>query len=78
MKLKSMRPGASAVISGYENYDKRYLQKLMAMGLTRGTEFTITKIAPLGDPVEIDVRGFRLSLRKEEADVLIVEATDAK
>jgi ferrous iron transport protein A len=43
------------------------------MGLTPGTEFTVTRHAPLGDPVEIQVRGFNLSLRKAEADALRVE-----
>jgi ferrous iron transport protein A len=42
------------------------------MGLTKGTEFTVLRIAPLGDPVEIEIRGFRLSLRKNEADALLV------
>ncbi|TCV78172.1 FeoA-like protein [Methylomonas methanica] len=43
------------------------------MGLTPGTEFTITRFAPMGDPVEIKIRGFSLSLRKNEASVLLIE-----
>jgi ferrous iron transport protein A len=43
------------------------------MGLTPGTEFVLKRHAPLGDPTEIEVRGFRLSLRKAEADALIVK-----
>jgi ferrous iron transport protein A len=46
------------------------------MGLTPGTEFTVIRVAPLGDPVEIQVRGFHLSLRQQEADALIVEEID--
>lgn len=42
-------------------------------GLTPGTEFTVTRYAPLGDPIEILVRGFKLSLRKDEAKTLFVE-----
>jgi ferrous iron transport protein A len=42
------------------------------MGLTKGTRFTVLRVAPLGDPVELDVRGFKLSLRKREAEVLAV------
>ena len=42
------------------------------MGLTRNAEFSVLRVAPLGDPVEIEVRGFRLSLRKDEADALLV------
>ena len=48
------------------------------MGLTPGTEFTVIRVAPLGDPVEIQVRGFHLSLRKQEADTLIIEEIDPK
>jgi len=43
------------------------------MGLIKGTEFTVNRVAPLGDPVEINLRGFSLSLRKDEATALIVE-----
>ncbi len=74
MKLKDMKPGDQAIVSGYEKSDKKYLSKLMAMGLTRGILFRFIKDAPLGDPAQIEVRGFHLSLRKDEADVLIVEA----
>ena len=50
-----------------------YRQKLLAMGLTPGTCFVVKRIAPLGDPIELAVRGYRLSLRKHEAEVLHVE-----
>jgi len=43
------------------------------MGLTPGAEFLITRFAPMGDPVEIKVRGFSLTLRKDEAATLLVE-----
>ena len=43
------------------------------MGLTKATQFTIVRRAPLGDPIEIRVRGFSLSLRKAEADALLVQ-----
>jgi ferrous iron transport protein A len=46
---------------------------LLAMGLTRGTEFKITRFAPLGDPIEIKLRGFSLTLRKEEASAILAE-----
>jgi ferrous iron transport protein A len=50
-----------------------YRQKLIAMGLLPGTEFTVSRIAPLGDPVEILVRGFALSIRKNEANILNIQ-----
>jgi ferrous iron transport protein A len=71
--LKDMHIGDKARITGYRSGDKSYRQKLLAMGLTTGVEISLTKRAPLGDPVELSVRGFRLSLRKDEADVLELE-----
>lgn len=50
-----------------------YRQKLLAMGLTPGTHFIVKRVAPLGDPIELSVRGYSLSLRKNEACVLQVE-----
>ena len=52
---------------------KAYKKKLLAMGLTSGTEFTVTRVAPLGVPVEMRVRGFKLGLRKDEVAALVVE-----
>lgn len=62
--------GQQAMIAAIDSGDPAYRHKLMAMGLLPGTPFTVTRIAPLGDPIEISVRGFALSLRKQEADLL--------
>ena len=48
-------------------------RRIMDMGLTKGVEVYIRKVAPLGDPVEITVRGYELSLRKADADMVEVE-----
>ena len=48
-------------------------RKIMDMGITKGTEIYLRKVAPLGDPVEITVRGYELSLRKDDADILEME-----
>ena len=48
-------------------------RRIMDMGLTKGVEVYIRKVAPLGDPVEITVRGYKLSLRKADADMIEVE-----
>jgi ferrous iron transport protein A len=69
-KLKDLSPGESTEVTGYETSEKTYREKLLSMGLTKGTVLTLQKIAPLGDPLEVTVRGFHLTLRKEEADVL--------
>lgn len=48
-------------------------RRIMNMGITRGTEIHVRKVAPLGDPVEVNVRGYELSLRKADADMIEVE-----
>ncbi|WP_299489597.1 ferrous iron transport protein A [Acaryochloris sp. IP29b_bin.137] len=82
LTLKDLQLYQTGKVKGFANthtsdlraYNLRaYKKKLLAMGLTPGTEFTVTHIAPLGDPIEIKVRGFRLSLRQAEAALLIVQ-----
>ncbi len=48
-------------------------RRIMDMGITKGVEIKIRKVAPLGDPVEITVRGYELSLRKADAEMIEVE-----
>lgn len=48
-------------------------RRIMDMGITKGVEIYVRKVAPLGDPVEITVRGYELSLRKADAEMIIVE-----
>ena len=48
-------------------------RRIMDMGLTKGTEVYVRKVAPLGDPVEITVRGYELSIRKADAEMIEVE-----
>lgn len=45
-------------------------RRIMDMGITRGTEIYIRKVAPLGDPIEVTVRGYELSLRKQDAQMI--------
>ena len=71
--LRDMKVGESGRVSGYVKGATAYRERLLAMGLTRGAEFTVARIAPMGDPVEIQVRGFALTLRKDEASALLVE-----
>lgn len=70
INLSEMTKGAQFELIGYESTEKAYRRKLLSMGLTKGTLFTVIGIAPLGDPIEIEIRGFRLSLRKDEAKIL--------
>ena len=48
-------------------------RRIMDMGLTRGAEVLVRKVAPLGDPVEVTVRGYELSIRKADADMIDIE-----
>ena len=48
-------------------------RRIMDMGITRGTSVYVRKVAPLGDPVEVTVRGYELSLRKDDAEMILVE-----
>ena len=73
IRLSKMYPGEKGTIIGYEKNSGMYRQKLMSMGLTKGTDITIINKAPLGDPVDLEVAGYHLSLRKEEADVLRIQ-----
>ncbi|MBQ4087216.1 MAG: ferrous iron transport protein A [Clostridia bacterium] len=48
-------------------------RRIMDMGITKGVEIYVRKVAPLGDPIEITVRGYELSLRKQDAQMIMVE-----
>ncbi len=71
--LKEMAVGDIGRVVGFNKGGKAYRKKLLSMGLTPGVEFSVTRYAPMGDPVEIQVRGFNLSLRKEEAEAVLIE-----
>ncbi|EKQ69994.1 Fe2+ transport system protein A [Leptolyngbyaceae cyanobacterium JSC-12] len=73
VKLRDAAIGSVLRVIGYKPTMRDYKRKLLAMGLTPGTELRVMRHAPLGDPTEIQVRNFHLSLRKDEADALIVE-----
>ena len=49
-------------------------RRIMDMGITKGTEVYVRKVAPLGDPVEVTVRGYELSLRKSDAEMIEIQA----
>jgi ferrous iron transport protein A len=71
--LKKMRVGEKAVISKIAG-EGAIKRRLMDMGVTRGTEVLVRKVAPFGDPIEINLRGYELTLRKAEADNIFVQA----
>lgn len=73
MRIKEMAPGQTAKITAFTSGAAEYRQRLLMLGLVPGTQFELQRLAPLGDPVEIKVRGSLVSLRKGEADVMEVE-----
>lgn len=75
--FNDLKVGESCEVTGYKGADKSYRAKLLSMGLTRGTTFVFRRIAPMGDPVEIEIRGFNLSLRKDEAGMLEFRRLDS-
>ncbi len=73
MKFSDLKAGQTARITAIGKGDSAYRQRLIAMGILPGTEFTVSRVAPFGDPIEIQVRGFALSLRKDEAAIIDIE-----
>lgn len=71
--LSRLQPGQSARITGLDGGSPAYRQRLLAFGLIPGTAFTLTRVAPLGDPVEVRLRGYTLTLRRDEAAILRIE-----
>ncbi len=70
--LSELKPGEEAVIHAFRRHrtDETYL---MEMGLTVGTRIKIIKFAPLGDPIEMRIRGYHLSIRHSEAENILVK-----
>ncbi len=70
--LKDVKVGQSAVVARL-NGEGAVRRRIMDMGLTKGTEVYVRKVAPLGDPMELNVRGYELSVRKADAERIEVE-----
>lgn len=73
MKLKEMKVGDKGMVTGFSSGDPAYRQKLLRMGFNRNALFTVVRKAPFGGPIEVDVKGSRVVLRSNEANVLEVE-----
>ena len=70
--LREVKIGQSAVIRKLHG-EGALKRRIMDMGLTKGTEVYVRKVAPLGDPLELTVRGYELSVRKSDAEMIEVE-----
>ena len=72
MTLGDAKVGSTVVVTKIEG-DSAYKRRIMDMGITKGTILTIRKVAPLGDPIQITLRDYELSLRKADAEKILVE-----
>lgn len=70
--LKEIKVGQSAKIVRVHG-EGALRRRIMDMGLTRGTDIYVRKVAPLGDPMELNIRGYELSLRRDDAEMIEVE-----
>ncbi len=70
--LREVRVGESARVVRLHG-EGAVRRRIMDMGITRGTELHVRKVAPLGDPIELNVRGYELSLRRADAEMIEVE-----
>ncbi len=71
MTLAEAKIGSTVTVEKISG-DGAYKRRIMDMGITKGTSLYIRKVAPLGDPVEITVRGYELSVRKNDAECVLV------
>jgi ferrous iron transport protein A len=72
LTLKEVKPGQTVKVTKLSG-EGPIRRRIMDMGITRNTEILVRKVAPLGDPIEIRVRGYELSLRKADIDIIEVE-----
>ena len=72
MTLGDAAVGSTFIVAKIDG-DGAYKRRIMDMGITKGSEIFIRKVAPLGDPVEITVRGYELSVRKNDAQCVLVK-----
>lgn len=77
MKLSELAVGDSAVVREFPRTGSAFI-RLREMGMLAGTRVTLVRTAPLGDPLEIKLRGYHLTLRKSEAEHVIVEPAKAE
>ena len=69
--LRDAKIGETVIVSKLKG-EGALKRRIMDMGITKGTEIFIRKVAPLGDPIEINVRGYELSLRKIDAEMIVI------
>lgn len=73
LRITDLEKGDRARLIDFGATDTQYRRRLLSLGVTCGAEFSVIRLAPLGCPIQIEVRGTALTLRKEEANQLILE-----
>ncbi|WP_058523885.1 FeoA family protein [Legionella birminghamensis] len=73
MRIEDFKKGDCARLLDFGLTDPAYRRRLLSLGITRGVELQIVRVAPLGCPIQVDVRGTSISLRREEARHLLLE-----
>ena len=71
--LSDLKRGQKCVVINFHNENKALRRRLLDMGITKGVQITIKKVAPLGDPIEVTVRGYELSIRKADAEMIEIK-----
>ena len=70
--LNSLQQGESGIVENITTSDSKLKMRLLELGLLKGTLIELIRYAPLGDPIEIKIRGYRLSIRKIEAESVVI------
>ncbi len=75
--LNSLQPGERGTIARLTTTAVNVRRRLLEMGLIKGTPVEMIRFAPMGDPIEVRIKGYRLSIRREEAESVLVTRDDA-
>ncbi len=73
--LNTLIPGERGIVGKLATPSFEVRQRLLEMGLTKGITIKVIRVAPLGDPIEIELRGYRLSLRRKEAEAVMIQTS---
>ncbi|MGX6641960.1 ferrous iron transporter FeoA [Legionella pneumophila] len=73
MQISELKQGDKVRLVSFGATDMQYRRRLLSLGITCGVEFSVVRMAPLGCPVQVEVRGTFLTLRKDEASQLVLE-----
>lgn len=70
--LSELAVGQSGVVLGFK-YENNMTERLMQLGIIEGVQIKVIRVAPSGDPIELDIAGYALSMRKMDAEIVIIQ-----